>query len=119
MGNSIQVKTIYDWTMTIDVDSIAFISRRPEPKDRWVSTVVMKTKDCDEGNHEFHFDEENTLKLEKAKAKSPFPHQHFIYFKDGNQWCCVFPDFDCLANSSAGFGIDPTAAYNDLMRKFV
>jgi hypothetical protein len=32
------------------------------------------------------------------------PHSALCFFRDGNQWCCVFGDFVNLQESPAGFG---------------
>lgn len=42
------------------------------------------------------------------------PSSAVCFFKDGNQWCCVFGDFINLQESPAGFGESFDAALKDL-----
>lgn len=40
-----------------------------------------------------------------------YPEGAFVTFRDGDQWCCVRPDFENLQESKAGFGNTVSAAY--------
>lgn len=44
------------------------------------------------------------------------PEDHLCLFRDGNQWCCVRPNFVNLQESPAGFGKTMIGAYHDLIR---
>ena len=50
-------------------------------------------------------------------AGTSIPKDSWIFFKDGNQWCCVRPDFIDLLESLAGFGLTFSEAYYDLTER--
>lgn len=52
----------------------------------------------------------------EVPADKPYgvPESAVCFFKDGNQWCCVFGDFDNLQESPAGFGDTFEQALNRL-----
>lgn len=45
------------------------------------------------------------------------PKDALCFFRDGNQWCCVWGDFKNLQESNAGFGDTMDAASLDLRLK--
>lgn len=45
---------------------------------------------------------------------SNIPSDAICFFKDGDQWCCVFGNFINLQESPAGFGDDITDAMKSL-----
>jgi|GEM_PF-4317576 len=50
----------------------------------------------------------------KVIHQSGIPAHALCYFKDGDQWCCVFGDFINLQESPAGFGNTQSDALVDL-----
>lgn len=46
------------------------------------------------------------------------PHNALCFFRDGDQWCCVFGDFINLQESPAGFGETFSSAMADLMASY-
>lgn len=60
----------------------------------------------------------STLKgQEKVTPSFDVPIDSYIFFMDGNMWCCVRPGFVNLQESIAGFGLTFKEAYDDFMTK--
>jgi hypothetical protein len=53
--------------------------------------------------------------ISRVDTRTPsIPHEAVCFFKDGDQWCCVFGDFVNLQESVAGFGSTFDAALENL-----
>jgi hypothetical protein len=55
----------------------------------------------------------------KGAAQSGVPVNAFCFFRDGDQWCCVWGDFKNLQESPAGFGETQDEACMGLVRGVV
>ena len=56
------------------------------------------------------------MKREQPRNRS-IPDNAICFFPEGNQWACVYGDFENLQETPAGFGRTRVEAYDDLKRQ--